>query len=66
MCSKLGFYSLSGKVFDCDSKDIGSIPIKNPDFYSFGETVDAVNLGFISVLGCWFESNKEYFIVHAV
>ena len=35
MCSKLGFYSLSGKVFDCDSKDIGSIPIKNPYFLLF-------------------------------
>ena len=25
-----GFYNLIGRVFDCDSKNIGSIPIKNP------------------------------------
>ena len=25
-----GFYSLIGRVFDCDSKCVGSTPIKNP------------------------------------
>lgn len=27
----LGFYNSIGRVFDCDSKNIGSIPIKNPE-----------------------------------
>ena len=26
----IGFYSLIGRVFDCDSKCMGSSPIKNP------------------------------------
>jgi F0F1-type ATP synthase membrane subunit a len=29
-CLYNGFYSLIGRALDCESKDIGSIPIKNP------------------------------------
>ena len=55
----LGFYSLIGKVFDCDSNDIGSNPIKNPKssksknvliFCSFDGMVDVIILGVISIL----------------